>query len=268
MSNIFTTERMGYNVMEKDNLIINWISSKGDYLFLYFLTPMKVELNGETMITKENACILYSPKQRRHYSGAPKFKNSFIHFFVDEDYLKRFPIKFDTVFYPEDYTSINEIIRKIYIEKLNKNTCYKELIDSYLIQLLSIAARSFENHTQNVKNADDLLSTFENLRIEVLSNFKNPVNIDELAARMHLSRSQFYKYYKIFFHQSPKAEILSARLNYSKFLLENERISINEIAQNSGFNNICHFIRIFKKHFGCTPGEYADAIQKERNTLL
>lgn len=52
----------------------------GDYLFLLLKTPMKFYLNQELNLTRENACILYTPQTMQHYEAVQKFRNSYIHF--------------------------------------------------------------------------------------------------------------------------------------------------------------------------------------------
>ena len=64
------------------------------------------------------------------------------------------------------------------------------------------------------------------------------------------------EYYNAYFHCSPMDELIQARLQKACFLLTNEAITIKEAAYASGFQNINHFNRLFRKTFHCTPGEY------------
>ena len=45
------------------------------------------------------------------------------------------------------------------------------------------------------------------------------------------------------------------RLEHSLYLLENTDTTISEIAYASDFENISHFIKVFKNKFGITPGK-------------
>ena len=51
--------------------------------------------------------------------------------------------------------------------------------------------------------------------------------------------------------------ILSRRLKLAKVLIK-EGHRISDVAERSGFNNPCHFIRTFKKETGITPLQYRD----------
>ena len=48
----------------------------------------------------------------------------------------------------------------------------------------------------------------------------------------------------------------SLRIGKAKELLENSSMRIHEIAEATGFSDVAHFSRSFKRIVGCTPGEY------------
>ena len=58
------------------------------------------------------------------------------------------------------------------------------------------------------------------------------------------------------FAQSPGEFIRRARLRYAHWLLMNSGESVTEIALRLGFSDCAHFIRLFSREFGCTPGDF------------
>ena len=94
------------------------------------------------------------------------------------------------------------------------------------------------------------------IRGQMLNSCEQPWCIDQLCKILNLGKSQLYKYYNTYFHCSPMDELIQARLQKACFLLTNEAITIREAAYESGFQNINHFNRLFRKTFGYTPGEY------------
>ena len=78
-----------------------------------------------------------------------------------------------------------------------------------------------------------------------------------MVALTNLGVSQFYSYYQLFFNRSPKAELLEARLERAKYLLRVEAMPVGQAAVQSGFTNLSHFTRYFKKECGMTPSAYA-----------
>ena len=51
----------------------------------------------------------------------------------------------------------------------------------------------------------------------------------------------------------------SLRIARAKELLENSQMRIHEIAEATGFSDVAHFSRSFKRIAGCTPGEYRNS---------
>lgn len=56
------------------------------------------------------------------------------------------------------------------------------------------------------------------------------------------------------------------RVEKSKFLLESSELLIKEIAYQTGFNSMQNFFRIFKKHNGCSPGEYRQSYNRAQES--
>ena len=48
----------------------------------------------------------------------------------------------------------------------------------------------------------------------------------------------------------------SLRISKAKELLEDSSMRIHEVAEATGFSDVAHFSRSFKRFAGCTPGEY------------
>ena len=59
-----------------------------------------------------------------------------------------------------------------------------------------------------------------------------------------------------------KDYIISLRVEYAKKLLLTEPLSVNEICEKTGYNNVSHFIQLFKKMTGTTPTKYRSSSKK------
>ncbi|MDF2540766.1 MAG: hypothetical protein K0S47_484 [Herbinix sp.] len=109
---------------------------------------------------------------------------------------------------------------------------------------------------QNVKNCIENNFTDSELSTSFLSN------------KFCISLGYLSNSYKNEFGVTISKYIISLRLDYAKKLLEDTRLSIAEIAENSGFNNVSYFMRTFKKCTGDTPAEYREKshmIPKDKN---
>ncbi len=45
-------------------------------------------------------------------------------------------------------------------------------------------------------------------------------------------------------------------MNQARTLLENDWLTLEEIAGRTGFRNVYYFNSVFRKHFGTPPGRY------------
>jgi len=80
------------------------------------------------------------------------------------------------------------------------------------------------------------------------------VSIDELAREASLSPSHFMRAFKQAFGRPPHQHILALRLDRARRLLDRPDASLSDIALRTGFADQAHFTRLFKRHFGATPG--------------
>ncbi len=84
------------------------------------------------------------------------------------------------------------------------------------------------------------------------SNF----TVDTLANLLHMSRTSFYSKLKALTDQSPSDYIRFIRLKYAAKLLKEQKHTVTEIAEMTGFNDAKYFREVFKKHFNMSPSQY------------
>ncbi len=84
----------------------------------------------------------------------------------------------------------------------------------------------------------------------------NPdLNIDTLAAKMGIGRSQFYRKIKALTNYSPVELLRKMRLTKARELLATTDRSISEIAYGVGFSAPAYFTRVFREMFDESPSE-------------
>jgi AraC-like DNA-binding protein len=97
------------------------------------------------------------------------------------------------------------------------------------------------------------LSGNDELRDIMERNFLYNLSLEEFARLAHRSISKFKRDFDMVFGISPGKWLMKKRLEYAGRLLHNSKKAVADIVIESGFTNITHFDRIFKKHFGATP---------------
>jgi DNA-binding response OmpR family regulator len=82
-------------------------------------------------------------------------------------------------------------------------------------------------------------------------------DLDSVAERMDMSRSQLCRKTMAVTGQSPAVYIMRLRLVYAKRLLKSDvTLPIGNVAQRCGFEDVAYFSRIFKQQFDMTPSQY------------
>ncbi|WP_170067614.1 hybrid sensor histidine kinase/response regulator transcription factor [Neolewinella xylanilytica] len=92
----------------------------------------------------------------------------------------------------------------------------------------------------------------------IQDNLANPdLNVEDLADRMHMSRSTLYRKIKDISGTNPNDLINLVRLKKGAQLLKTQRYKVYEVALMVGYNSATSFGRNFKKQFNVSPGDYA-----------
>ncbi len=108
----------------------------------------------------------------------------------------------------------------------------------------------------------DLFNTQElNFQEAIQKNLFEDLSVKDLAFITGLSLSSFKRKFSSIYRTSPNKYIISKRLEKAQSLLNTSKLSISEIAYDSGFSDVGYFSKTFKKYFNRTPSEI-------RNTSL
>jgi signal transduction histidine kinase/DNA-binding response OmpR family regulator len=105
---------------------------------------------------------------------------------------------------------------------------------------------------------------FINQALQIIENNIDNVLFDVTAfcQAIGMSRSNLHKKLKALTNLSTTEFIRTIRLKRASDLIEQNKGRIEEIALESGFNDVAYFSRCFKKQFGITPKEYQQTHSK------
>lgn len=252
----------GYNIRNVDYDTIDRPEGTKEYLFLYFMSPMIVELDHNRIKAPAGSMIIYTPGYRQWYHAEKKFQNSFVHFNDDDGFCKKLSLPLNQLFTISEPAEINETLRHVEYEFFTHNNYYEEQIDAHVKTLLIQLSRGLFGDKSEIMEKNTFKMFFE-IRMHILSNLSYDWNIANMSELAHMSKSQFYRYYTMIFHQPPKTELIEARMEYAKYLLTNEALQVNQIARMIGYSNEYHFIRIFKEHYGYSPKQYSKLLKNK-----
>ncbi len=119
-------------------------------------------------------------------------------------------------------------------------------------------ADSEEPRAPAVKAPGDIDSEFYARFVEIVNSQlgNSEMGVDDLAAKMGLGRSQFYRKIKALTNFSPVELIRDMRLQRARTLLTTTEKSVSEIGYETGFSTPAYFTKCFRDAFGETPTEF------------
>ncbi len=128
-------------------------------------------------------------------------------------------------------------------------------------QLLKVLAESRELHPLSINRHAANFSASEGKRMNDILQFTfnqshRKIKIEEVAEVANLSSEAFCRYFKVRTRKTYTNFLNEVRIsNACKMLIEKEN-NIQEICYDTGFANLSHFNRTFKKVTGKTPSSY------------
>ncbi|MDR0982314.1 MAG: response regulator [Culturomica sp.] len=94
--------------------------------------------------------------------------------------------------------------------------------------------------------------------VDVVEKFMDDpeLDIEKFSEEMGVSRMQLYRKFEALANMTVKEFIRGIRLKRAAQLLEQQKLTISEIAWAVGFKDLSYFRKCFKEEFGETPSEY------------
>lgn len=87
-------------------------------------------------------------------------------------------------------------------------------------------------------------------------NLTQPLNIENMVAHVHLSRSRALHLFKETYGITPYNYYLSQKMELAQTMLKCTALSVGEISEKLGFSDYHHFSGSFKKRNGISPSQY------------
>lgn len=249
------------------DLEINYADSYHSYEYTRLCTIVEgekhIRVNNEKRFTYDTSQFLLLPPQSHVHMTIKRptqalvfelsdvlIKKVCAHLSRDGDFDNSLLMQ-DRVLCAHESTGFKEVCQKI-VQLLSAD--YKD--SKYMLDLLG---QQLVYYLMQTKGAQQLLeptlSTPVNRAIRFMhESFAAPVSIRQIADELGMSEANFSQYFKKITGISPHAYLTHLRLEKAKELIIHA--SVTDVAIYLGYDNISHFITLFKNKYGITPGEY------------
>lgn len=141
-------------------------------------------------------------------------------------------------------------LRRLVSLSAKKNMIKKSI--AALIDCVSLAVRAEEKNSNLAKRIKDYVDS------EYLCNH---ISLEYIANKVNKSSAYVSRLFKDEYGCNFSEYITSKRLEKSKEMLADKSIKIYEIAQNTGYADVSNFIKVFKKKYGISPGDYRNFVK-------
>ncbi len=134
------------------------------------------------------------------------------------------------------------------LDKKKKKTTVSKIISALMV---FDGLYSLDNYTED-KTA--LLN--ENLYHAIFyvnEHYAEAISAEQISDKLNMSQSSFSRGFKIATGQSFKDYLNTVRTNRAEELLLTTELSVKDVAVRCGYNNISHFISVYRKYKGKTP---------------
>lgn len=129
------------------------------------------------------------------------------------------------------------------------------------LSILNDLARSEEFEYLNAVNYVSTVHEKSSQRINkvyhyTVEHFRNDITLDEVAALTNHSPAAFCRYFKTRTRKTYIQYLTELRIAYACELLMQGNLDIGQVCFESGFNNLSHFHKQFRRHMHTTPSDY------------
>lgn len=163
-------------------------------------------------------------------------------------------------------TGKDPVIRELILTMWKENWSKQSLRDPALFSYFNIfLIQLVRGHLQNVLTLSQDVppqGQITDILIYLQTHFKN-TSLKEIAQKFSYSENYISRLIKQYTGKSFTKTLQELRLNHAIRLLATTGLSMEQVAEQSGFFDLSHFYRSFKEHYQETPVQYRQKSQKQ-----
>lgn len=222
-----------YKLKEKESLFIN----KGA---LHMSSDMSED--GEYV-------TLTFPEELLFFFKESRMKYKYVWPYTRMDYLRCFEIK--------GKNQILEYLYDIYNIYLNGSSMFEYdisiLITKIWRQLVkSLSTIDFIPNKKDVERQERV----QVMLVYIHTHYADTLSLKDIADAGAMSIAQCNRCFNKMLNVTPYEYLIQYRLQKATTLLKDATLNVTEISEIVGFNNVTHFIQVFKKVYGISPKKY------------
>ncbi|SFE70852.1 Two-component response regulator, YesN/AraC family, consists of REC and AraC-type DNA-binding domains [Paenibacillus algorifonticola] len=133
---------------------------------------------------------------------------------------------------------------------------YNEISNIYHFQEWLVSSISACLAQMEKRNNDRAVSSIDAAKQYIRDHLSDDLSLETVAAQVFISPKYLSKLFKEENGITYTDYVTSQRMDRAAVLIENNNMSVEQIASTVGYRTAAYFIKKFKERHGCTPGNY------------
>ena len=228
---------------------------RGCNAFLFILSgSMDVGFDGIATFHVKGGDFIYYPLHSKFYFHV--LSDKIIYYICDFEGIPdspRVPFAFtptDTCWYEKHFFSITQ-------NENNLSKTKRAIKMSMLYQLYTRILQDTTDEYTTLSNQDKVNELCAYIRNSITDA---NLSVSQIAKHAQLSEVHLRRTFQAVLGCSPSKYITNARILHAKSLMEDPKLTLQEIAEQSGYSSFTYFSTAFKNATGMTPSQYRDNI--------
>lgn len=229
--------------------LINRPHGTGDYLFMYFHTTGRAGCSTNSGTVEAGSFFIWPPGEHQFYGHD---RHAILHsWFNCEGSLvsrlldsNRIPLRTPILLpAPDSFLRfLSDLYRELSLQSLPDEAISENLLENWLRDL----ARLIKPDQEAVPERLRVVREFIDLHCP------EKLSVKKLSAMAHWSPTHFTNQFRKHFGTSPVDYAIRQRMHRAAYFLRDINLSITEVAERVGFEDIYYFSKLFKKRWGMT----------------
>lgn len=150
---------------------------------------------------------------------------------------------------------VREVLNEMLKENEQKQAFWTERLLSLAAELLILLYRQ-SSAVFPADDSSDAVRIVTEVQHYIVHNCQADISLESMAKKYFVNKYYLSRIFKSVTGYTFKDYLILHRLSVAKDLLLHTDLSVTEVCLRSGYNNVNHFIRIFKSNEGTTPYQY------------
>lgn len=212
----------------EDDIIVNCLMKKS-----YFDTAFLSRLSGNDVLSSFFVQSVYQSKEFNEFILFPSGKNE----------------------------KIQQLIGDLLCEFFDPGLCSEEVINSYMILLFTELLRIYKEDLQDQSRQSLRNATIAEILLYIQKEYRT-ATLKSTARYFHFHPNYLSSVIKKLTGRNFLDILHELKLKNASMLLSNSELSMRDVCQEVGYNNLSFFYKLFKNRYGITPANYRGEMNK------